>query len=453
MKTIVRGAVAAAAVLLGAGAFLLLQANSGKPPKLEAAQREIWKSDAYNYILEMDADDVIMYNYTKDSLLPFAYGRREPDGLIVVDHVHRHSLFNLLIWESTPIGRFRDGVLRDDLGYEKKFQRITELPQVRINQFTKDPEQNFEAFWQIFDENYSLFALNNVDWKALYAENRPKVTPKTTNEELLGIMTGMIRQLKDGHTQIIPGLSSESSKPAEDDREKLYADNRKKLKTNIRSYLSGEPKSELNDKVLYGQLEGNLGYVAFDSFMEFDKDAIDAALDRLVRDQGNYRGIVVDLRFNGGGTDVFALDAASRFAKERALAFSKHARSGGYTEFYKPTPIYVEPHQNRVQAERVVVLTSRVTASAAEAARMAFGTMKHVTIIGETTNGIHSDMLMNILPNKWLVTLSAEQYIAADGKVYEQIGLKPGEEVLLQKADIEAGKDPVLERAIALLKK
>lgn len=47
--------------------------------------------------------------------------------------------------------------------------------------------------------------------------------------------------------------------------------------------------------------------------------------------------------------------------------------------------------------------------------------------------------------------LSGEEYIAADGNVYEKIGLKPDEEVLISK--YRKQEDPVLERAVDILRK
>ncbi|MDQ0193622.1 hypothetical protein [Paenibacillus wynnii] len=75
------GISVAALVVLGiAAVFILLQINKGARPSIEASKRGLWKSEAYDYIIETDNKDVVLNNYTKDSLLPFAYGRMDKDG-------------------------------------------------------------------------------------------------------------------------------------------------------------------------------------------------------------------------------------------------------------------------------------------------------------------------------------------------------------------------------------
>lgn len=438
-------------VLCIAGALMFLPLNLGTYADAAASKREFWKSEGYDYILDIDGDDVTIYNYSKDSLLPFAYGRIEKDGMIYTHKVHGDTILNKLFTKPIPFGHFQNGVLTEETGYAKRFKRIEKLPNVSITAFTKDPIQSFEAFWQIFDENFSLFRIANADWKRMYEEYKVKITPQTSQKELLSVFKEMIQKLKDGHTKIIAGTSSALSKE-DNERQKLYADNSEQMQKNIESCIQGQVKTKLDGRIQYGKMKDGIGYLALNDFDAFDAKEISQALDDVVKEFADNKGMIIDLRFNGGGSDAFALAAASRFASEKKLVFSKHARSGGYDEFFKPTPIYIEPAAKRISAKKIVVMTSQMTASAAEIAAMAFKEIGFVTVIGEKTSGIHSDVLMNILPNEWIVTLSAEQYIAADGKVYEQIGLKPDEEVPISKKDIQKGKDPVLARAVKLLK-
>lgn len=49
----------------------------------------------------------------------------------------------------------------------------------------KDPEHNFEVFWEIFNDHYAHFENREVDWKRQYDRFRPKVNANTTDKELL----------------------------------------------------------------------------------------------------------------------------------------------------------------------------------------------------------------------------------------------------------------------------
>ena len=51
--------------------------------------------------------------------------------------------------------------------------------------------------------------------------------------------------------------------------------------------------------------------------------------------------------------------------------------------------------------------------------------LPNVTRMGERTRGVLSDMLLMQLPNGWVVSLSNEIYQAADGRVYEGVGVPP----------------------------
>ena len=64
------------------------------------------------------------------------------------------------------------------------------------------PEQNFETLWNLFDRNYALFEPKNIDWDMLYQVYRPKVTSKTTDDELFQIMSDMLGHLNDNHVSL-----------------------------------------------------------------------------------------------------------------------------------------------------------------------------------------------------------------------------------------------------------
>ena len=69
-----------------------------------------------------------------------------------------------------------------------------------------EPERNFEELWKTFDARYSHFGIKNIDWHALYRVYRPRVTAKTTDDELFTVMAEMIALLNDNHV----GLRSPS---------------------------------------------------------------------------------------------------------------------------------------------------------------------------------------------------------------------------------------------------
>ncbi|MWC30937.1 S41 family peptidase [Paenibacillus sp. MMS18-CY102] len=435
--------------------LVYLQLHKGVRPHLDPDKTAYWKSDAYNYVIETDGEAVVFYNYTKDSLIPLAYGHIEKDHNLYIDKLHGHALLNAMLWKRLPMGKFEQGTLTDDIGYQKFFTQIDALPEVKISKFTDDPVANFEAFWQIFNENYVLFGLTKTDWQALYSKERAKISSDTSNKELQKVMQEMIELLHDGHTQILKGmgLSSIPSKPMEDEPQRLhfYMDNRKRLMKNALSYIQGEKHSSMDGLIQAGRLRDGMGYLALNGFDRYEKEQYSKALDEAVRKLSGCSAIVVDLRFNGGGSDAFGIAAASRLAEARSLAYYKQVRTGVSRELSEPAPIYVVPASTSIRAQKLIVLTSPYTASAGETAAMALRGIGDAVFLGEKTYGVFSDMLFNMLPNGWIVTLSAEWYTSADGVSYEQQGLAPDEAIAIGTQDIESRTDPVLERAIKLL--
>jgi C-terminal processing protease CtpA/Prc len=100
----------------------------------------------------------------------------------------------------------------------------------------------------------------------------------------------------------------------------------------------------------------------------------------------------------------------------------------------------------------VVLLTIDSVFSGGEAFALAIRELPHVKIIGDHTNGIFSYQLEKKLPNGWNYCLSYQTYFSADMVCYEGKGIPVDIEVLNRKADIEAGIDPLITRALEVLK-
>ena len=81
---------------------------------------------------------------------------------------------------------------------------------------------------------------------------------------------------------------------------------------------------------------------------------------------------------------------------------------------------------------------------------MAMTALPHVTVVGKSTIGCHSDTFDRVLPNGWRFSLSAEVYLTHGKTCYERIGLPPDVEVAMNPAGFAANRDEILEKAIEL---
>ena len=100
----------------------------------------------------------------------------------------------------------------------------------------------------------------------------------------------------------------------------------------------------------------------------------------------------------------------------------------------------------------IVLLTSDSVFSGGEAFALAIRQLPYVTIVGDHTNGIFSYQLEKKLPNGWEYCLSYQVYLSADHVCYEGKGVPADIELLNTKADIARGVDPLIARALEVLK-
>jgi len=157
---------------------------------------------------------------------------------------------------------------------------------------------------------------------------------------------------------------------------------------------------------------------------------------------------VVDVRDNGGGYDGVSLRIAGYLIDRKRLAFTKSASKG--EGFGARQSVFIEPRAAERYTGRIFLLTSGLTASAAEIFVLALLRHPRVTRIGEPTRGELSDVMERHLPNGWRVTLSNELYRASDGELYEDRGIPPHVELPFpHRRDVAAGRDPMLDHVLA----
>lgn len=99
-------------------------------------------------------------------------------------------------------------------------------------------------------------------------------------------------------------------------------------------------------------------------------------------------------------------------------------------------------------------LMGPLTISAGETFTQALmGRMPHVTRIGENTQGVFSDVLERRLPNGWIFGLPNEVYRTAEGAAFDGPGIPPDIAApIFAAADVAAGKDPAMAKALEVLK-
>jgi carboxyl-terminal processing protease len=133
---------------------------------------------------------------------------------------------------------------------------------------------------------------------------------------------------------------------------------------------------------------GGIGYVDLSSFQEKTGPEFKAAVDGLLA-QG-MKGLIIDLRYNPGGTLGSSVEVADLFLDEGETIVSVRGRNASFTEAYSAKKAGTYP------AFPVVVLIEGTSASAAEIVAAALHDNHRATLIGERTFGKGS--VQSIIP-------------------------------------------------------
>ncbi len=362
----------------------------------------------------------------------------------------------------------------------RRLERLDTLPARCEQTVARDAQGVFDFTWQTFDEYYAFFGLRNVDWAAQYQNQLPNVGEATDDDALFELLANLLSPIDDGHVFLFSddedyspaverganveleqgfGAQSEITDPGD------YVDNVfNQFRNIIVSKMDEGSVTEQGPLIWATADNGSIGYLFISGMAGYvtdaDGDSVDASateelaaadstMNLAMADLANTSRLIIDIRFNGGGLDAIGLNFAQRFVSERQLALSKTARSRDFQSV--PVQAWLEPPATGAYLNPVTVITGADTASAAEIFAIPMHRLPQVTLIGERTAGILSDILEKPLPNGWFVGLSNEVYLDAQGVSFEGVGLTPEIEVpVFRLSDIDAGVDPALESALSM---
>lgn len=334
------------------------------------------------------------------------------------------------------------------------FESVSELPRACTTP-DSGPEASFEALWHLFDENYGFFDERGVDWNAAYEEYRPRVTPDTSDDELIEIFAEMLLPFDDGHVYVFDPSSGRgflggslgevweqwAEQHEGDDLGENPIDPRGAFTSDLRDYVLTEVLSGRGESGAYGLLhwgwldsleglEDGIAYLDVHAMGSYEVSlsiveataVIDEAMARVMRDLGDAEGFIVDVRFNEGGLDSIGYAIAGWFASEAQLISRKRSFIDG--EWSAALDIHVSPRPGAYTGP-VVLLMGKNSISAAETFAIAMNALPNVTSVGTNTYGSLSDALGRMLPNGWLVSGSNELYESPEGDRYEAVGVPP----------------------------
>ncbi|HMG33239.1 MAG TPA: S41 family peptidase [Blastocatellia bacterium] len=422
-----------------------------------------WLSDGYGYLAEINGNEMRLLEITAIScmLLESFKLQPEPSDPRGERFVSKQSGVLYLSPGPSPDSEW----FQDPSAASKVlFSRVRTRPEVCTREAPNDPLTNFEVFAATFGAHHGFLKLRGVDWPAVTKTYRSKVSAQTKPEELFEIFRAMIEPLHDAHTFISASGIKRGFGGKRTGTLVLTAEEKKRTIEILETrYLESKLRDFCNGHLRYARLKGGAGYVRIDAFagyvskLGFDEGAraLEGALDEIMQDAQGLKGLVIDVRINGGGADPYGIQIASRLTSKAYVGFVKRARNDAQNpeSWTAPQPSLVRVSDRPRFLGPVIELIGPDTVSAGETFTMALmGRLPQVVRIGENTQGVYSDVLVRRLPNGWRFGLPNEVFLTEQGKHFEASGVPPDTRIpVFQKTDLDAGRDSALEKAIELL--
>ena len=332
------------------------------------------------------------------------------------------------------------------------FTRIENLPDhCTVPMESASSGDVFNALWTAMDEHYAFFDLHGVDWAA---RRSLAPTQDLSDDDLYAALQEVLAGLDDGHVQLgTPmGYFSPSESPdwlPEDrgglERADLWRIARETVGVDLTPIeLTGIEYTLLPDGIGYVMIR-NMG---FDTpFGGLSQPGMAQAFADVANALQGADAIIIDLRYNPGGSDTVSLGVASHFTSVPIDVFTKTTRDGANQS--EPFVATLFPYDDTPLAQPVLVLTSQLTGSAAEILTMSLRDLPNVTVMGENTGGGLSDIMGFKLPNGWDLGLSNQTYTTMDGAVFEGVGIPPDVPFKIDFAPFLQGEDPLLRAAFS----
>lgn len=377
---------------------------------------------------------------------------------------------------------------------------------------TKERQQIFNALGAEVSRLHSYGGSNRREWSATLAQFRPRAEAAATNTEFYEILAEMLATLKDGHTRLTsyPGAITRAVPPLKilmttdghyavaaigegvDPQIRpgdipLMIDGRAvaEVLAERRRILSASSESQAEAALGYGLLGGAAGSSATVRFRRPDGSEYEATLLRSLSSWSepfaartidglgyiyiplwtgdvdrqfaealepfkDAPGLIIDVRGNGGGNDALAEAVIGRLIDQRTVWAKTRVRFGPFWTPWgeraaSPTGPWTYTGQIAVLIDgRVFSSNDFFVGGLVQSGR--------AVAVGSPTGGGSGNPARVYLPGGAQVTISRWQEAYPDGTLIEGNPTQPTFLVIPSVADLAAGRDPVLERAVEILK-
>lgn len=313
----------------------------------------------------------------------------------------------------------------------------------------------FDEYADLVREKYAMLDFKGVDIDFLSDSIRSTITSELGNEELfnkLGIITS---RLRDGHSNLSEaGMNDldENSLSVNFDLLEGYPD-AIDLDILFENYIDQTTNPSMKtlegdgflSKVTWGVLnqDTDIGYIWIPSWdVEISEDEI----EMIFFDLKDTKGLIFDMRLNGGGDPSLATTFASYFTDMPIYTGFERFKTGPGLNDFSDSPVTLQPADSENKyLKPVAVLIDRNVYSASTTFSYSVFPLETMTFIGQRAGGGSGSVADGYLANGWHWSLSVSEFIDYQNRHLDD-GFDPDIMVELDATDIS--KDELIERAI-----
>lgn len=189
-------------------------------------------------------------------------------------------------------------------------------------------------------------------------------------------------------------------------------------------------------------LEGDIAYIQLYTFGEKTTSELKDALKTLMKN--NPKGLILDLRNNGGGFLITAIEVASQFMKTDVVMYEEYGTGDKKTFNIRGKGLATDIP--------MMVLINGGSASASEIVAGALQDTGRAKLVGEKSYGKGS--VQNWIPldkNAGAVRITVARWLTPKNRQINGKGLEPDIVITFTEEDVKAKRDVQLNKALELL--
>jgi carboxyl-terminal processing protease len=362
-------------------------------------------------------------------------------------------------------------------------------------------QQIFDEVWRTVKQNYLYANFRGLDWDGLRGEYEPRIQIEQSQEAFYGDMAEMVALLDDHHSRFLPPAAAEAqdattsgyentvgigvvTQPKQDgafiqlvfpDSPAARADLRPRdriIAVDGRPYVASDgdlhgpagttlrlnvvrPGEKPRDVVVvrqeiqgrigpsYRRFPDDIGYVVIPTLWVNDMDEqVSGALTELVAD-GRLRGLILDVRANGGGWSKVLSGILSHFVRGQV---------GQFFDQRQVRPLVIEPPAGPdLRGLPLVVLIDEGTASYAEVLAAILQRENGALLVGTPSAGNTETIYAYTLRDGSRLWLAQEGFRLQNGTNLEGTGVQPDSIIDVDWTRYSEDDDPQLLEALRLL--